>query len=336
MKLTRHKLGRGFTYLDQDGERLNRASSQGREVLVWIDSLAIPPAWQGVRIDTDAATKIYASGRDAGGKKQYIYNPEWRALRNQEKFERVLRFANQLSDMRSVTRKHLKSFFTNQEATRRALTRDVVLSCMVRLIDSAYFRPGNSQYSADNDSYGITTLRSRHLSVDDNELNFEYQGKSGVEQSKTVVDDRLARIVSELDDQPGYRIFKYFDGAEKRYVNSDDLNAYIRELMGEEFSAKDFRTWAATMITAAALAQSPSGGSEKDRRKIVIEALGVAAERLGNTPKICEENYVDPRVIEAYMSGLTIADFNYTSDIPLDGNMSKDELATIDLLESYS
>ncbi|MFT6099122.1 MAG: DNA topoisomerase-1 [Arenicella sp.] len=207
---------------------------------------------------------------------------------------------------------------------------------MLRLIDSAYFRLGNNQYSADNDSYGITTLRSRHLSVDDNELNFEYRGKSGVEQSKTVVDDRLARIINELDDQPGYRIFKYFDGSEKRFVNSDDLNAYIKELMGEAFSAKDFRTWEATMITAAALAQSPSGGSEKGRRKIVIEALGVAAERLGNTPKICEENYVDPRVIEAYMSGLTIADFNYTSDIPLDGDMSKDELATIDLLECSS
>lgn len=337
MKYTRKKHGRGFSYLDQSLRRLDSRNATDRATRDWIKSLAIPPAWTRVRINNDLAAKVFASGRDANGKKQYIYNPAWRAKRNQQKFERIERFANGLENLREQTAEHLENF-TEHEGNRKALNRETVLACMVRLLDSAYFRPGNSQYTQQNETFGLTTLRSKHLCIHEHELTFDYAGKSGVQQNKTVASEQLSRIVAELDEQPGYRIFKYYADGQKVYVNSDDLNDYIREIMGEEFSAKDFRTWAGTVITASALAKSsdPAPDTEDERKKIIRMALTEASDKLGNTPAICQENYVDPRLLEAYLDGVSISDFFAPQGEVEEPGLSREELATLDLLESRS
>ncbi len=321
--LTRHRCGSGFTYRYPGGRTL-----RDRRLRAWIRSLAIPPAWTEVKIDPDKAARIHATGRDDAGRKQYIYNEEWRTRQEKDKFNRIIRFAEQLSTMRRVTGQHLR---------RRRMCREKVLACMVRLIDIAYFRPGSARYSEENDSYGLTTMRSRHLTVHDDELIFDYQGKSGRHQHRVVEDERLARIVAELDHTPGYEIFKYIDAnGDRVHVDSADLNAYIHEIMGEAFSAKDFRTWAGTSLAALALDEIGLGDSKRSNEKNVREAIKRVAERLGNTPDIAKSSYIHPRVIEAYLDGRTLSHFRALIDTELDaGDLTgPEERAVMKMLRS--
>lgn len=343
MKITRTKYGRGFTYHYEDGSRLQDNSEKDKREKQWIKSLAIPPAWTEVEIDLDRRAKVLASGRDDAGKKQYIYNPDWRAKRNHKKFARIQRFAKRLPEMRRKTTQQIDQWLAKYQANDNnttndrpvALDRETVLACMVRLLDTAYFRPGNDKYTRDNESYGLTTLRTKHLKIEDDELVFEYRGKSGVEQVKSVKDEQLACIIRELDDTPGYRIFKYFDGNQKVYVNSDDLNDYIKSVMGESFSAKDFRTWAGTAVAALALAEFDITENQTERDKNMLTAIEKVAKRLGNSPSICRENYIDPRILDAYIDGQTIQNLqeNISQELE-DDYLSADEFATLKLLES--
>lgn len=267
----------------------------------WFTSLVIPPAWTEVEISEDKGCDLLVTGRDDAHRKQYIYHPEFRRKQEAKKFDRIVTFAQSLETMRRVTGQHLR---------RRKLNREKVLACMVRLLDLAYFRPGNPRYARENDSYGLTTMRSRHLAIERDELIFSYRGKSGIEQERHIEDRRLARVVRELDEVPGYEIFKYFDeDGQKVTVCSHDLNAYIKEVMGEEFSAKDFRTWAGTLIAATALDELGLSEDPKNADVRIRSAVEKVAQRLGNTPTVARASYIDPRVIENYMAGRTLSYF---------------------------
>ncbi|PRY66716.1 DNA topoisomerase-1 [Vreelandella songnenensis] len=322
-KVTRHRCGKGFTYRTASGNTLRDAS--WRE---WIDSLAIPPAWREVEITLNRRHHIYAVGRDDAGRKQYIYNPKWREAREAKKFDRIVDFAQRLTTMRRITGQHL---------TLDGMPREKVLACMVRLIDSAYFRPGSERYRRENDSYGLTTMRSKHLTIDGDELIFDYQGKSGQHQHRVVEDAKLAQVVAELDDIPGYEIFKYFDSeGNKVRVDSTELNAYIHEVMGEEFSAKDFRTWAGTSIAALALEELGIGEDESISQKNVRQAVERVAKSLGNTPSIAKASYIDPRVVESYLDGRTLEHFRQLVEQELEKEqlIGPDERAVLELLRS--
>ncbi|MES1925209.1 DNA topoisomerase IB [Salinisphaera sp. T31B1] len=298
--VARLRWGKGFTYRYTHGRNKGRTLKDARW-RDWIAELVIPPAWHDVEITLDPKARVLASGRDDAGRKQYIYNSEFTAAQQRRKFDRLTQFAQQLSTMRRVTGQHLR---------QPGFTREKVLACMVRLIDMAYFRPGSERYLRENDSYGLTTMRSRHLRIEGDELIFDYDGKSGQHQHRVVEDRRLARVVAELDAEPGYEIFKYYDDdGDKVYVDSADLNEYIREVMGDAYSAKDFRTWAGTSLAALALDELGIGDDEQVSQTYVRQAVERVAERLGNTPAIARDSYIDPRVIDTYLDGRTLSHF---------------------------
>ncbi|WP_434036203.1 DNA topoisomerase IB [Formosa sp. 4Alg 33] len=319
----RKKHGKGFRYVDADNITI-----KDKELKSWFKSLVIPPAWTEVEINPNKNAKILVTGRDDKDRKQYIYNPKFREKQNQEKFNRILKFADKLERMRRVTGQHLR---------KRKLAKEKVLACMVRLLEAAYFRPGSDRYSKENHSYGLTTMRSKHLQIEGDELIFSYVGKSGKEQERHIVDKKLAKIVQEIDDLPGYEIFKFIDeDGVKQDVKSEHLNAYIREVMGEEFSAKDFRTWAGTVIAAIALDEI--GYSEKqDQKELdknIREAVIKVSERLGNTPSVARSSYIDPRVIDEYIDGKTINYFQKEISrlLKLNENLSREEIGVLCLL----
>lgn len=320
----RIKKGKGFSYRNEDGTSLT-----DKEKIDWIKKLVIPPAWTEVEIVEDEDADLLVTGRDQKGRKQYIYNPAYREQQDQTKFEKIIRFGDQLEHMRRVTGQHLR---------KKKMPKEKVLACMVRLLDAAYFRPGSPKYTQENQSYGLTTLRSKHLTVEGDELIFAYRGKSGKDQIRQVEDAKLAKIVAELDEMPGYRIFKYFDeNGVRRDIESADLNAYIRDIMGEEFSAKDFRTWAGTMIAAAALDELGVCGEDeqKELEKRIKNAVIRVSEKLGNTPSVARSSYIDPRIFESYAEGHTTAYYRKEVDKMLASseNLSVEELGVLCLLK---
>ncbi|MCC6288204.1 MAG: DNA topoisomerase IB [Chitinophagaceae bacterium] len=291
--------------------------------------VVIPPAWEKVEINTSLRAKIWATGFDAKGRKQYIYNTKFRQQKENEKFNRIIHFANRLEHMRRVTGQHLR---------KRKLNREKVLAVMVRLLETAFFRPGNDLYTKENESYGLTTLRSKHLEINGNEMIFSYVGKSGQDQERHVIDARLTKIVKEIDDMPGYEIFKFIDEDEKIHdIKSNDLNEYIHEIMGEEFSAKDFRTWAGTVIAAIAL-NAIGAVEERDQKSLdknIRKAVVTVSEKLGNTPAIARSSYIDPRVINHYMEGRTLTYFQTEVKrlLKKNENLSVEELGVLCLLK---
>lgn len=292
---TRHRHGRGFTYRMKGGGTL-----RDKKVRRWIEGLMIPPGWRNVVIEGDIHKKVLATGRDQAGRKQYIYNLKYRQKKEREKFERMVRFGRQLPNLRQVLSKHLQD---------DALTKRKVLACMVSLIDRGHFRPGNPHYTEKNNTFGLQTLRSKHLKIEGSRLIFDYIGKSGKRQIRTVEDQMLAEVVAELDDLQGYEIFKYLDGTEKKNLSCGDLNLYIKGIMGEDFSAKDFRTWAGTVLAVKALAQLHQEPCEKHRPQEkksgchLVSAIKRTAKQLGNTPSVARSHYIDPRVISSFEKG---------------------------------
>jgi len=268
-------------------------------VLTRVENLKVPPAWEEARIARSPAAKVQAVGYDSAGRLQYLYHPKYRERKEREKFERILRFADALPKMRNTTSDHLR---------RKTLDREKVLACMTRLVNAAYFRVGDERYAKKNKTYGIATLRRKHLTIEGDEMVFEFRGKWGQMQRKCVADARLREIVEECTALPGYEIFKYYDEAgEIKDVKARDLNAYIKEVMGNEFSPKDFRTWAGTLIAALKLAELGAAEDEKLATKNVLQAIDDVAGRLGNTRDIARSSYVSPRVIEHYMEGSVVA-----------------------------
>ena len=321
----RKKRGKGFTYVDEKNNTI-----KDKDTRAWIKSLVIPPAWTEVEISEDRNADLLVTGRDDKNRKQYIYHPKYNEKQNAKKYGRIVDFADQLENMRRVTGQHLR---------KKKLDRNKVLATMLRLLEAAFFRPGSESYAKENSTYGLTTLRHKHLSIEGNEITFSYVGKSGQEQEKHIVDIKLAKIIRELDDLPGYEIFKYLDEDDTIVkVKSEDLNAYIREIMGEEFSAKDFRTWAGTLIAAIALDEL--GAVDKRDQKLmgknIKEAVNRVSERLGNTPSVARSSYIDPRILENYAHGRTLKYFEKEVNKLLEKaqNLSKDEIGVLCLLRN--
>lgn len=321
----RLKHGKGFRYVDE-----NRKTVADSELKEYFKSLVIPPAWTEVEISEKRKAKILATGRDQKGRKQYIYNPSYRIRQDQKKFDRIMEFADRLENMRRVTGQHLR---------KKKITREKTLATMVRLLETAFFRPGNEVYVKENKSFGLTTLRSKHLEINGDELIFSYKGKSGIEQEKHITDARLAKIVREIDELPGYEIFKYVDENGKiQDVKSEDLNRYIKEIMGEDYSVKDFRTWAGTIIAATALDEI--GVVEKKEQKQmnanIRRAVISVSEKLGNTPAIARSSYIDPRIIEEYTDGRTLKYFlkEINRLLKKNQNLSAGEIGVLCMLRS--
>src|SRR5215218_8506286 len=268
-------------------------------VLTRIENLKVPPAWEEARIARSPSAKVQAIGYDSAGRLQYLYHPRYRERKEREKFERILSFADALPEMRRVTSNHLR---------HKDLDREKVLAAMTRLMNAAYLRVGDERYARRYKTYGIATLRRKHLHIVGDAMTFEYTGKWGQVQRKVVTDARLRRIVEECAALPGHEIFKYRDDSgEVRDVRARDLNAYVKEVMGPEFTPKDFRTWAGTLIAAVKLAELSGREDTKQAEENVLAAVDDVLKSLGNTRDIARASYISPRVIDHYMEGSVIA-----------------------------
>lgn len=287
--LTRRRCGKGFTYRTATGRTLTSARDRRR-----IDQLAIPPAWEEVWICPFPDGHVQATGRDARGRKQYRYHPEWEAVRAADKFEHLAVFGVELAAIRRQVAVDLG---------RRGMPRERVVALVVRLLDETLIRVGNPQYARD-ESFGLTTLQARHLDDDGRSLVFEFRGKSGIEHEAEVVEPALVRAVRACHDLGGHQLFTYRDGDEIRDVCSDDVNDYLRDICRSEVSARDFRTWGGTVSVVEALGPvDPGGLSAGDRTRQFLSAVDLAAERLGNTRSVCRSSYVHPAVEPAFESG---------------------------------
>jgi len=283
----------GFRYLDARGEPVLDENTLAR-----IKSLVIPPAWTEVWICPQANGHLQATGRDARGRKQYRYHPKWRAARDEVKYERMLKFGQALPAIRAEVDRALKL---------SGLPREKVLATIVYLLEATMMRVGNEEYARTNKSFGLTTLRNRHAKVDGSDVEFSFRGKSGVYHKVKVHDRRLARIVARSRDLPGQELFQYVDGdGETHSIDSSDVNDYLRAITGEDYTAKDFRTWSGTVLAALALQEFEKFDSEAQAKKNIVRAIESVAEKLGNTPSICRKCYVHPAVLDAYLDGAAL------------------------------
>ena len=288
--IRRRRAGKGFTYIGPGGERVT-----DEDRLAEIRALAIPPAWTDVWISPIRRGHIQATGRDARGRKQYRYHPKWRETRDEAKYGRMIEFARALPRIRRRTDRDLR---------RRGVPREKVLALVVRLLEATLIRVGNDEYARENRSYGLSTMRDRHVEVRGASLRFSFRGKGGKEHEIGVRDARLARLVRQVQELPGQTLFQYHDADGKRQeVTSDDVNAYLREVSGANFTAKDFRTWAGTVAAAMALQEFSEIDDEAGRKKAIVQAVETVAELLGNTPTVCRACYVHPDVLDAYLDG---------------------------------
>ena len=291
--IRRKRSGKGWAYYAPDGARIADAKLRRR-----LNALAIPPAWTDVWICPDPDGHIQATARDARGRKQYRYHPFYREARDRSKFRRMLEF----SEVLPLVRERVERDLRHEDLSRRQL-----LATVVRLLDRTLIRVGNDEYARENRSFGLTTLRRKHVRVEGTLLRFGFRGKSGVEHSISLSDPRLARIIQRCQDLPGQELFQYLDEAGKRQtVSSDDVNAYLREITGREVTAKDFRTWGGTMLAAIELRGAGPAASRREADRNIVRAIDAVAERLGNTRAVCRKYYVHPVLVRAYLLGLTV------------------------------
>jgi DNA topoisomerase-1 len=283
----------GFRYLDAHGKPVADETTLAR-----IKCLVIPPAWQDVWICAQANGHLQATGRDARGRKQYRYHPKWRTARDEVKYERMLKFGDALPAIRHEVDRALKL---------PGLPREKVLATIVYLLEATMMRVGNEEYARTNKSFGLTTLRNRHAKVDGSDVEFSFRGKSGVYHKVKVHDRRLAGIVKRTRDLPGQELFQYIDDDGATHtIDSSDVNDYLRLITGEEYTAKDFRTWSGTVLAALALQEFEKFDSETQAKKNIVRAIESVAEKLGNTPTICRKCYVHPAVLDAYLDGAAL------------------------------
>jgi len=291
--IRREKQGDGFIYLDKDGAVVDDEATLAR-----IKALVIPPAWTEVWICPSANGHLQATGRDAKQRKQYRYHAKWRSVRDEVKYERMLNFGQALPQIRRTVDAALKL---------PGLPREKVLATIVRLLEVTMMRIGNEEYARTNKSFGLTTLRARHVKVDGKEIDFNFRGKSGVFHTIHLEDRRLAKIIAKTRELPGQDLFQYVDeDGERHAIDSGDVNDYLRTITGEDYTAKDFRTWSGTVLAALALHEFEKFDSEAQAKKNIVRAIESVAERLGNTPTICRKCYVHPAVIDAYLEGTVL------------------------------
>lgn len=293
--ISRKRAGKGYSYVGLDGKPI-----RDRDVRRRIKGLAIPPSWTDVWICPRPDGHIQATGRDLKGRKQYRYHSKYRAIRDETKFDRMLLFSQLLPKVRARVERDL---------SRDGLPREKVLATVVRLLEKTLIRVGNDEYAKENRSFGLTTMRRRHVEVTGSKLRFEFRGKSGVQQTVAITDRRIAKIVQHCQTLPGQELFKYLDDNGKRQdVDSGDINEYLREITGHDVTAKDFRTWAGTMHAATTLRSIGPAKTQREAKANVVRAIDKVAERLGNTRAVCRGYYVHPKIIEAYLNGSIVAE----------------------------
>ena len=286
--IRRKKNGSGFVYTGADGRPIRDAAEIRR-----IRALVIPPAWTDVWICPDPRGHLQATGRDARGRKQYRYHPRWREMRDETKYDRLIGFAQALPAIRRRTARDLR---------RRGLTREKVLAAVVQLLEKTLIRVGNDEYAKQNRSFGLTTLRDGHVEVSRQRVRFSFRGKSGVEHEVALTDRRLARTVRQCRDLPGYELFQYLDDeGQRQTVGSEEVNAYLKAITGQDYTSKDFRTWAGTVLAAELLRSGEPFDSDAQARKNIVRAVESVAQRLGNTKAVCRKAYIHPAVFGSYL-----------------------------------
>lgn len=317
----RRKNASGFEYLDTEAKRI-----RDTQRLLRIKRLAIPPAWTDVWICPSPNGHIQATGRDLRRRKQYRYHDRWREVRDENKFGRLAEFAKALPKIRRRVARDIRL---------AGLPREKVLATVVRLLERTFIRVGNEEYARFNKSFGITTMRDRHVTVRGSHLLFRFRGKSGREHEVGLTDQRIAKIVSKLQDLPGQNLFQYVNAAREAHdITSQDVNDYLRQISGHDFTAKDFRTWAGTLLTAIGLSVQPNFESKKQAKANIKNAVSAAAELLGNTPAICRECYVHPAIIEAYLKGVKIPGLAEAVQPPEKLNLHTVETAVLKFLRT--
>jgi DNA topoisomerase-1 len=288
--IRRTKHGSTFRYFGPNGRRITNADELGR-----IRSLVIPPAWQDVWICADARGHLQATGRDARGRKQYRYHPKWREVRDETKYDRMIGFAQALPRIRQHTAKDMK---------RTGMPREKVLGTVVQLLEKTLIRVGNDEYAKQNRSFGLTTLRDGHVDVKGGKVRFTFRGKSGVEHEIDLEDRHLAKVVKACRDLPGYDLFQYVDEDGNRCtIGSADVNAYLKEITGEDYTSKDFRTWAGTVLAAQMLREIGAFTSQTESKRNIVKAVESVAKKLGNTKAVCRKCYIHPAIFDAYVDG---------------------------------
>jgi DNA topoisomerase-1 len=319
----RRRRGKSFTYVRPGGQTLHDPAALQR-----IRSLAIPPAWQDVWICPSAKGHVQATGRDARGRKQYRYHARWREAQDKQKYDRVVAFAKALPKIRRTVARHLR---------KRGLPREKVLAACVKLLEATLIRVGNDEYARANRSFGLTTMRDKHVEVRGAAIRFDFRGKHGIEHEIDLKDRRLAEIVYACRELPGQELFQYLDeNGEVRDVGSGDVNDYLREISGADFTAKDFRTWAGTALAAQALQEFQDFDSTAAAKRNITKAIEHVAERLGNTQAICRKCYVHPAVIDAYMDRSLVKTLKRRAERELRGSLhrlSSEEAAVLALLQ---
>jgi DNA topoisomerase-1 len=291
---SRRRRGSKFVYFDTEGKEIRDETR-----ILRLNRLAIPPAYTEVWICPSPNGHLQATGRDGRGRKQYRYHDRWREVRDENKYEKMLVFAKALPRIRRRIQRDLK---------RRGLSREKVLATVIQLLERTFIRVGNEEYAKENKSFGLTTLRNHHVKVKGAKLRFRFRGKSGKEHDIPIEDRRVAPIIRKLQELPGQEIFQYLDEkGERHQVSSEDVNEYLHEIAGEVFTAKDFRTWAGTVLATMALKELEPFENESQGKKNVKLAISAVAKILGNTPAICRKCYVHPAVLETYLDGTLIA-----------------------------
>lgn len=285
--ITRHRSGKGFSYRAADGKTI-----RDREILKRIRALAIPPAWRDVWISPLPQGHLQATGRDAKGRKQSRYHPRWREVRDATKYERMLAFGSALPQIRAQV---------DRDLARTGIPREKVLALIVQLLEATFIRIGNEEYARSNRSFGLTTLQNRHVAIEGSEIQFRFRGKSGKAHVISHRSRRLARLVQQCRGLPGQDLFQYSDEAGiPQSVGSSEVNAYIQEISGQEFTAKDFRTWAGTVLAARELDAVVDDSAQPPGRSALVTAVKTVADELGNTPAVCRRSYVHPAVLKAF------------------------------------
>ncbi len=321
---SRRPSGKAFTYLGLDGKPLRDPDDLAR-----IKSLVIPPAWSDVWICPRADGHLQATGRDARGRKQYRYHPRWRSVRDESKYGRMMAFGQALPTIRGRVEADLGL---------PGLPKPKVLATIVRLLEVTLIRVGNEEYARTNHSFGLTTMRDRHVKPGRGVLTFAFKGKSGVKHAIDLADRRLAKVVQRCRDLPGQTLFQYLDeSGERRTIDSSDVNAYLQEVSGHDFTAKDFRTWAGTVLAALALQEFEAFDSKAQAKKNVIRAIESVAERLGNTPTVCKKCYVHPEIIAAYLDGSMLETLQKKAEAELADHLAElrpEEAAVLGLLQA--
>jgi DNA topoisomerase-1 len=326
--IRRRRRGRGFAYVRPDGAPLRDRSELER-----IRRLVLPPRWTDVWICPSPSGHLQVTARDARGRKQYRYHPRYREVRDGTKFSRMIEFSEVLPQIRRRI---------ERDISQPTLSREKVLATVVWLLETTLIRVGSDEYARDNGSFGLTTLRRRHVAVSGAKLRFEFRGKSGVAHSVAVTDRRIARIVQHCQELPGQELFQYLDDDGRRQsVDAGDINQYLREIAGRQVTAKDFRTFAGTMLAAQALREIGGFTTQKEANANIVRAIDQVARRLGNTRAVCRKYYVHPALIEAYYDGFTLPpasgdEHNFPRDAARPAGLRRDEIIVVDLLRGRS